>query len=693
MKHTKKLVLALLIFTLSMFLLTGCQKVDIPEGIQIEGRTLTWSAVRNAVGYKIKVNDDEFETAENHFTIPDAYYGRIEVSVQAYNEKKASDYSQTATFIITLKLNAPVNIVQNGNTITWDKVDNATGYIIKIDGIEFFTPTNEYTVEINEPAEIQVLAIGSEDEIILPSEYSQVFFAKIVLAAPDNLTESNGIISWSNVVGADSYIVLVNDIEELATSNTSISLKYKYVGAVNIKVKAISGSDSYLDSAYSFLEVTLPKLTLSAPQNLSIDNGVLVFDEVEGASSYEIYANEVLIETIDMASYIIPSSILEGNTYLQVKAISSIHFASELSQKVACKVVEIASEQQLRELSFGSYILTQDITLLQEWQPIQEFGGILDGNGYCIKAINITSDMPNVGFFAKLSNAIVKNITLIGAINSDISYNNSNIGGLAGKIEYSNITNCIINIDIDANVYNGIGKAGGVAGNIQNSNVASVYYSGTINTLNCITGGFVAKADNPQVSTEIAQCSSVANISVSGGEQAYSGGFIGIMLDNMLSISQCKADIELIGTNYVGGFVGYLGTGEIKDSYSIGTTISTADTLIHMGGFVGRLEGYNTQVSSCIAMCTVGEPQGDNVFVGGFAGNTVGGSYASVYKDCLYDKTLAPIDRIGNAGSGIGDGITSKTTNELKSLAYSSAYSNAVWELGGNALPKLKWED
>lgn len=693
MKNIKKLLLVLLISILSVVVLAGCQSVETPDNIQLEGRTITWAAMKNATGYKVKVNEDEFEVSENQFTLPDDYYGTVTISVQAFNEKKVSDYSQTATYTVTLKLSAPTNIAQDGDKIIWDKVERATGYIVKINGSEYLTPINEYAIEISEPMEIQVLAIGSLDEIILSSDYSEIFKAKIVLPAPQGITESDGVLSWNSVNGASSYMVLVNDKDELLANDTSISLKYKYVGEINIKVKAISNDSSYLDSGYTSFDLTLAKLTLPTPQNIDISDGKLTFDKVEGASKYQIYVKGELIDTIESTSYNIPSSVLEDeDSYLQVAAISELHFSSELSQKVVCQVTEISNEQQLKAISYGSYILVNDITLTEEWQPIAEFNGILNGNGFSIKGINITADVQNLGFFGILNKAIVKNITLEGAVNAVINFNSSNIGGLAGKSVESNISNCNINIDIDIKVHNGMGNAGGAIGNIQNSNLDLVHYNGIIKTENCVTGGLVAKADNPEQFSSINQSSVIADIEAIGGEQAYLGGFIGQMLNNMLTISQSKAEVSLIGSNYVGGFVGYMGSGKIENSYSLGNVKAVGDTLVHAGGFIGRLEGYNVSISSSIAICSVvSEKTGNNVLVGGFAGYTVGGNYARVYKDCLYDKSVAPIDRIGNANGGVGDGILSKTTEELQALEYSNAYSSSIWLLGGDA-PMLKWE-
>ena len=55
----------------------------------------------------------------------------------------------------------------------------------------------------------------------------------------------------------------------------------------------------------------------------------------------------------------------------------------------------------------------------------------------------------------------------------------------------------------------------------------------------------------------------------------------------------------MTGPNYVGGFIGYMGCGRIQDAYSLDEVKATATSLVHVGGFVGRVEGYNNLMTNC----------------------------------------------------------------------------------------------
>jgi len=174
---------------------------------------------------------------------------------------------------------------------------------------------------------------------------------------------------------------------------------------------------------------------------------------------------------------------------------------------------------------------------------------------------------------------------------------------------------------------------------------------------------------------------------VAGGEQSPVGGFVGQLLDNYAVISECKAEIDVTGPNYVGGFVGYMGSGQIEDSYARGAVSATATNIIHVGGFVGRMEGYNNNVSYGVAMVTVSVSEGTYIYAGSFVGVTPGGTIATIYSNCVYDSTISALDRIGNTFTGRGDGITGISSSELLSLPF----NESIWDFGG-AYPRLDWE-
>jgi hypothetical protein len=160
-------------------------------------------------------------------------------------------------------------------------------------------------------------------------------------------------------------------------------------------------------------------------------------------------------------------------------------------------------------------------------------------------------------------------------------------------------------IDLKAEAQNGVASIGGIAGRSASSSYAGVIYDGDIMSTHAISGGFIGAAVQSKEAVTIHQSAALGSIEPIGGEQSPTGGFIGRLIDNYLTITESKAQLDVTGPNYVGGFVGYMGSGTIENAYSKGLVTATGTAIVHVGGFVGRMEGYNNKVRYAIAMTTI----------------------------------------------------------------------------------------
>ncbi|NCA97550.1 MAG: hypothetical protein EOM77_05225, partial [Bacteroidia bacterium] len=225
-----------------------------------------------------------------------------------------------------------------------------------------------------------------------------------------------------------------------------------------------------------------------------------------------------------------------------------------------------------------------------------------------------------------------------------------------------------------------------VNGGIINDCHADIALNGT----NAISGGLIGKvSSNTSATTSITNSGFTGSVTVLGGEQSYAGGFIGMLANNNATISASRSSGVVTGTSYVGGFVGYMALGSIDNCYARGSIYASSTTLVHAGGFVGRVEGYNNRISYSIGMVKLMISQtGENIYVGSFSGVTPGGSYANIYSNCHYDSGLSNRDRIGNTSTGRGDGITGLSSSELLAL---TTFNTDVWSFAGE-YPTLIWE-
>lgn len=228
---------------------------------------------------------------------------------------------------------------------------------------------------------------------------------------------------------------------------------------------------------------------------------------------------------------------------------------------------EISTPGELRAVAdnpTGSYKLVKDIDLEEEpWEPIQNFSGVFDGNGYKIQNLKIDKpDTENVGFFGSLTNALVRNVAIDGVrINAVGSLA---VGVLAGKAQVRR-----------AAIDNYTGSS------ILNCSVSNGMVSGGEHV-----GGLIGKTDK---TVRIYRSYTDRGLQVKGVR--YVGGLIGSQerfanqkwISDMY-VEECYSDAEVTGVDYVGGMTGQVTGGNYKNCYSDGTVVGND----HVGGLFGE---------------------------------------------------------------------------------------------------------
>jgi len=717
MKHTHKLLLSLLI---AVPLLYACgessssssttsvstsstsssevsssivEELTVPSNVALTGRRINWDEVAVATGYDVRLNGtDEYETTTNQFDVDHTYFGPLSIEVRATRGEEATAYSSPTNVVAILELAAPTNVRQDGSIVLWDAVLGATGYIVKINDVENFTLETSYQITVTEPSSVQILATGRTDGYIVSSPFSDILYIKVPLMTPTGIAYDNGLVSWNAVANASSYIILINDTNEFTSPINSVTISIDFVGSVNIKVKAVATGDQYVDSAWGQTTLSIAPITLAQPTNLRLTGDLLEFDAVIGATGYDIYVDGTMFASVTTNSYTLnPTLLAQTGSYLQVKATSSIHTSSILSEKVYLGAQAITNETELRAIvKGGAYTLANDIALTSEWTPL-DFEGFFDGNGHTISGIDIdatSASLSEIGFFKKVEGAIIRNVELVGAIDVTTAHLEAEVGALAGSLINSTIEMVTVDVDVTVVSNNGTAKVGGAIGSTINSDLTRVIYDGAIHATHAISGGLVGLVRQSSATARIHQSAALGSILVVGGEQSPTGGFIGQLLDNYMEVTESKAEITVTGPNYVGGFVGYMGNGTISNSYSMGTVTATSTNIVHIGGFIGRMEGYNNKVNFSIAQNLVVVSAGTNIYAGSFVGVTPGGTIATLYTSCVYNSTISSRDRIGNPDTGRGDGIIGVSALGLLTL---SSFNQQIWDFSGDT-PRLSWE-
>ncbi len=169
----------------------------------------------------------------------------------------------SGTEVTTKQLSKPFVVISEDGLATWTAVDNASGYIYKIDGGAEKT-TLSTSVQLIDGQSISVKAVG-DGVNYTDSDFSasQTYTSQngggnegggggdtptaTALATPVVSINTSGLASWSAIPNASGYIYKINGGAEQLTSSRYVQL----TNGQSIVVKAIGDDVNYTDSAYS----------------------------------------------------------------------------------------------------------------------------------------------------------------------------------------------------------------------------------------------------------------------------------------------------------------------------------------------------------------------------------------------------------------------------------------------------------
>ncbi len=290
----------------------------------------------------------------------------------------------------------------------------------------------------------------------------------------------------------------------------------------------------------------------------------------------------------------------------------------------------------------GKYILMNDIDLSGiDWVPLCQglkkdgsdiFRGILDGNGYSIKNLNIKvdegADTENVGFFGKTEDAAITNINFENAqIQTPETYTKGSVGIIAGTASGTSFENITVSGDLT-----GHQKVGGLVGTISdygvllnnqvalhnssfkninsNVNINSSYYAGAL-------AGYINSTYSNDLVIE--NCNASGSITV---QEKCAGGFIGESGDTIITINKSTSSVNLSCPNTedprVGGFVGCIDGSKIAMCNS-----QYNGNIDAQGDFQGEYYGYyKNDARVAIFELSAGLPVDDILNIDGIEGLT-----------------------------------------------------------------------
>ncbi|MGD9901283.1 MAG: Ig-like domain-containing protein [Spirochaetales bacterium] len=304
-------------------------KLSAPSAYRIYQGQVMWDRSPNALAYQLIIDDEISNVTENNFFVLPASYAAGIHTVKVYAVGDGTTYldSEETIELSGEKLTAPTNLRVENGVLTWDAVDYADSYSVKIAGLYYhinstlLLPAPEYD---GGNYDIGVCAIA-EDGFL--SDTSTLINAD-KLSMPGDLRIENGIIRWNSVLNGTGYSLTINGTTLPDTTNVTYTLaNFATYGAGVFEASIYALGDS-VNKINSDKSNVLTIYVLNYPSNRRVEGGLIAWNSVYGAQSYELLItdsldNETTINVGDVTNFILPDSYPSGDYNIRVKSIGN----------------------------------------------------------------------------------------------------------------------------------------------------------------------------------------------------------------------------------------------------------------------------------------------------------------------------------------------------------------------------------
>lgn len=254
---------------------------------------VSWKFVDNADSYEVTFTEEGKDPAVSTVKTNSATYktqsDTFDFTIVAKSNSIYSDSNTVSVTFVRLASDITLEVEEDG-TVTWAAVDGATGYEVSVDngaGTEVVdTSFAEVPAGKVHTVKVKPTKSDSPGTMYFSVWSSPVSVNKLKEVAISSITYKDGVIGWGSVASAAGYIVTVNSVSQEVTES-----RYTYAAngeSFDVTVQAIGNHTSTYDSA-----VSAPKsfIYLAAVPSVRVENGVLTWDAIEGATGYQVKLN------------------------------------------------------------------------------------------------------------------------------------------------------------------------------------------------------------------------------------------------------------------------------------------------------------------------------------------------------------------------------------------------------------------
>lgn len=296
-----------------------------PTGVKFDEGALLWNSVQGAAGYRIEVykGDSKIEDLNSGMlvTLDVSDYvkeaGKYRFKVYAIADSPNYFDSKASENVNVTRLSAPTNLAVKDDPYDYNKTilsysgsENANGYTIRYDGVEYTDSNAGTSVNISNAVQnyleagvctISVSANGSYSQqgtdVYLESAVSEIEINK--LAVPTGVYIRENRLYFNSVAGANGYVVYIDGTSAGNGHDISVSGEMFSItltpGEHSLAVRAKGDSATTLSSNLSTNnDNTALIVTKLAPPQISINNNCLYIDSSDNKGSTKIYTNEAV---------------------------------------------------------------------------------------------------------------------------------------------------------------------------------------------------------------------------------------------------------------------------------------------------------------------------------------------------------------------------------------------------------------
>lgn len=216
------------------------RKLDKVSGFNYDAATgyLSWDEVENARGYVIGIDGKEVKTTANRYSLKSFGIGEINMEVYAVAKGYASS-SAVSYKVNKTVLASPTNVKILGTQLSWNGVEGATGYTVRINGREYDESTTTFDfaqISLTEGDIYSVSVRANAAQAANNSVWSDELDARYLQLAA-SLKYGENKLSWDSVIGAQMYEVRVNGETQERVTNSHIKLVLNKSGINTVSVR------------------------------------------------------------------------------------------------------------------------------------------------------------------------------------------------------------------------------------------------------------------------------------------------------------------------------------------------------------------------------------------------------------------------------------------------------------------------